>query len=96
VLGTHVLGGWQPEAELAQELSQGREAIELRQAVHAIQRRDAVAVQEPRRRDVRGDHALLDQSVCVVARLLDQGGDATVLVEPELELRRVELERAPS
>ena len=94
VLRLHLLGRRQPEAELAQELAQRLEAVDLRQAVHAVERRDVMPVEETRRRDVGRDHALLDQPVGIVARLLDERGDAPVRVELELELGRVELERA--
>ena len=75
VLRTDLLGGRQPEAELAQELSQCLEPVELGQPMHAIQRRHAMPVEKTRRRHVGGDHAFLDQAVRVVARLLDDRGD---------------------
>ena len=94
VLGRDLLGRRQPQAELAQELPERLQAVDLGQAVDAIQRRHAMAVEVARRGDVRRDHALLDQPMRVVARLLDQRRDAPLLVELELQLRRVEFERA--
>ena len=76
VLGRDLLGRRQPEPELAQELPQRLEPVELRQPVHAVQRRHAMTVEQPRGRDVGRDHAFLDQPVRVVARLLDERRDA--------------------
>ena len=63
-------------------------------AVHAIQRRNVVLLEEARRLDVRGDHAFLDQAMRIVARLLDERCDAPVGVEVHLQLRRIEIQCA--
>ena len=93
VLRLDLLGRRQPEPELAQELPQRLEPVELRQPVHAVQRRHVMTVEQPRGGDVGRDHAFLDQPVRIVARLLDERSDRALLVELELELGRVELER---
>ena len=46
------------------------EPFVLGPAVHAVQRRHAMLLEEARRLDVRGDHAFLDQPVRIVARAI--------------------------
>ena len=71
VLGRDLVGRRQPDAEFAHERAQRLEPVDLRQAVHAIQRRHAIAIEEPRGGHVGRDHAFLDQPMRVVAQLLD-------------------------
>ena len=83
----------QLNAEAAQESPQRFEPFVFGLAVHTVQRRHAVFLEEARRFDVRGDHAFLDEPVRVVARRLDEGCDLAMRVEAHFQLRRVEVER---
>ena len=82
------------ERAARQEIAQRRELLGRGPLVHAVERRMLVRGEEFRGADVRGEHALLDQLVRVVAHDRHDPDDLALDVELELHLDAVEVDRA--
>ena len=67
----HVLGQLGRDAQRVQRLEQHVELFLFGFAVHAVQRADATLPELARHRDIRQDHALLDELVRLVALVAD-------------------------
>ncbi len=90
----HVFRQLRRDAERVERFEQHLELLLLGLAVHAIQRADAPRFELARHRDVREDHALLDEFVRLVALVHVHALDAARGIDVELRLGRVEFERA--
>ena len=75
-----------------------REALELlilRLAVHPIERRNVRLLERLGHRDVRQNHALLDEAVRIVACAQLDGAHPLAGVDDEFGFRRIEIQRTP-
>src|SRR5690606_1369220 len=82
----------QVNAETLQKQTQLLEPLLFGPAMYTIKRRNLVALEETSGLHVGSDHALLDEPMGVVARMLDKRSDTPVRIELHFELRHVELE----
>ena len=89
-LGPRATG--QLQAYFAQEFAQLRHPVRRRPVMDTIQRGNAVAFEKTRSRHVCGNHALLDQTVGIVACLAADGLDLLVGSENDTRLRGIEID----
>ncbi len=89
-----LLAAGELQAELGEEFAQRKHLLRRRHVVHAVERRMASLGEKIARADVGRQHALLDQTMCVVARLGDDARDLAARVELHARLDRLEVDRA--
>ena len=80
--------------ERVHDLLQFGHALLFGLAVHPVQASRLGETQRHRRLDVRGDHALLDQAMRIVAHHRVEALDPAVLADPRLDLAAAKIERA--